>query len=216
MVNKYLLWDQDNFVLKGYYENPVDIMVNPTVRDVLLDLKNRGYVNLTFSNKSEVISREKAKIVGLEDLFDGFFDTRELPCCKTTAPVRLKYGLSEQEIMDQAIYFGDDISNDLIYDVPSMVQVFDPFGFKHDFRIFSQIIELLEKNDALSFKRGYELLGNCPYVMDEFKLVPEHFDLQIVLATRDESEVYRQVRGTSYVLNVENISKNLVVDLVKP
>jgi len=216
MVHKYLLWDQDNFVLKGYYENPMEIMVNPTVRNVLLDLKKKGYVNVTLSNKSALITQEKARIVGLEDLFDDFFDARELPFCKTTGPVKSKYGLTNQDIMDHAIYFGDEISNDLLFDVPSAVQVFDPFASIHDFRIFSKIIELLEGNSQNSFKRGYELFGDDYRVMDGFTLVPQQFDLAKVLATRTNAEVYQHVKGISYILTVEDVAENMVIDLVKP
>jgi len=205
-------------MLRGYYDLPLEITVNPTVRGVLAELKQKGYTNIILSNKSAVISREKAKITGLEDLFDDFFDARGLPNCKSTLAVQLKYGLNRNEIADKAIYFGDDLDNDLIYDTNSLVQVFDAAAMTHDFRIFTYILDYLNGKDNKSFKRAYEELGVEKKEMKGIIIQKQQFNLPQLLAMRENKSDYenKTIQQTAYVLQVEAVEEKLCTAPVLP
>ncbi len=218
MEQKYILWDQDNFMLRGRYDCPSDITVNPTVRAVLEELKQKGYTNLILSNKSAIISKEKARMVGLEDLFDDFFDARGLINCKSTAGVQLKYGLSAEEIADKAIYFGDSFENDLIYDTDSLVQVFDSSAMMHDFRIFSWIIDFLNEKNNGSFKKSYERLSEELLEVKGIRMRRQKLNLSHLLSQRENKADYegQVVQETSYVIRVEAVEQMLCTAPVLP
>ncbi len=215
MASKYLLWDQDNFVLRGYYEHPSKIKLNPTVRSVLTELRDRGYINLTLSNKSAIISREKARIVGIEDLFDDFFDGRDVPNFKSTAPIREKYNLSIKQLANHALYLGDSFNEDIIYDIPSMVHIFDAHGYEHDFHIFHQIIDLLNQKDSSSFKKAYELLEADNKDKHDKTSIPgitfsnKTYNLQEFLLQRNSLSKYqdKNIQGESHVVTVKKATK---------
>ena len=213
MNGKYLLWDQDNFMLRGNYDTPLEITVNPTAHVVLEELKEQGYTNVILSNKSAVISREKAKIVGLDDLFDAFFDARGLPKCKSTMPVQVKYGLDAEEIANRAIYFGDSFGHDLIYDTSSLVQVFDSAAMIHDFKIFRGIIDYLNEKDNHSFTRAFEQIGGENVELQKMRMRRQEFNLSQLLAQRENKCEYegKVIQEMSYVLEVEGVDSELIV-----
>ncbi|HIH23557.1 TPA: hypothetical protein HA251_00835 [Candidatus Woesearchaeota archaeon] len=156
MESRFILWDQDNFTLRGVGDNSDDYVINPTARTVLNYLADKGFTNVAYSNKSPGWTLAKAKAAKQDDAYAAMLDSRGMPGSKTVVPLQRYTGLDAPALADRAIYFGDNFNNDILYDCDGLVHVFDALGLKRDFHAYANIIDYLDSYDNTSFRTAYE------------------------------------------------------------
>ena len=155
-INSHIFWDQDDTVLRRSIAGN-SMLVNPSAKASFMRL-SRDHNQHYLSAKCKSATRELSQAAGLDQHFQGYFDSRKYSGAKSLSRAIDSLGIDLEDANKKSLYIGNNLASDIIADVPAFVHILDPNALTRDFAMYEGILDVLQSIDAHDYSSSFHNL----------------------------------------------------------